>query len=94
MISVHLSMERGVISFVTRRLLDGPAVNNLWNPEVESNDLSTSTRFLFGCFEITLVQRPFHQKGHIYAYARNGKGGISLSHLGLRRQQNPLCWVS
>jgi len=41
MTGVHLSMENGVVSIVKkgkkRTLPDGPA-NNLWNPEVESND--------------------------------------------------------
>jgi hypothetical protein len=39
-------------------------------------------------FETTSLQRPFNGKGHIYAYARNGKGGIS--EFGQRRQWDPL----
>jgi hypothetical protein len=35
-------------------------------------------------FEFRSAQRPFNQKGHIYAYARNGEGGICLRRMGLR----------
>ncbi len=59
---------------------------NLFIPELETRDLihfKRGSRSDLG-FEFRSAQRPFNQKGHIYAYARNGEGGISLRRLGLR----------